>query len=314
MVHMDDEFDYYGKMLHNSEAILEEQKKTNQELNRLRQQMAHANAMQQQMLQNQIREIEERETQKFYKLRSFKLNQLVTSIDGLTDINQKAFTYYFFKDAIMQNATDAQNNLNEISDKEYCNTIISKVRDIYKQIGDVNQLEIAEELKKFVTGGDEYNGLCDELESAKMSLKNMPPPPAEPQSRTITNSGQNAFGVILILFGAILTVGGIAMLGGNHTEQENGRIFLAIGISGIALGIVLSATSSKQTTVTEKDINEYKDALAKYNKVVDDWKAKISELETKIANCDYMKAMQYFFNTFTSWKTEIDNYYKQLSC
>ncbi len=304
--------DYYNNMLQNSQAILEEQKRTNLELNRLRQQMAHANAMQQQMLQNQIRDIEERETQKFYKLRSFKLNQLVTSIDSLTDINQKAFTYYVFKDAIMQNATDAQNNLNEIGDKEYCNTIISKVRDIYKQIGDVDDLAIAEELKKFVLGAADYNVLCNELESAKTSFKNLPPP-IEPKSKTTYNISQRAFGVTLILFGAILTVGGIAMLGGNHTEQENGRILLAIGISGIALGIVLAVNSSTETPVTENDINEYNNALAKYNKEIDDWKAKISELENQIANCDYIKVQQYFFSNFASWKAEIDNCYKQLS-
>ena len=139
----------------NTAKMLDEQKRTNQELNRLRNQMANANEMQQ-MLQNQIRDIEERETQKFYKLRGFKLSQLVARIDNLTDINQKAFTLYTFKDVIMQNATDAQNHLNEISDKEYCNTIMSKANDINKQIGNIDELDIGEELRKIINGA--YGG------------------------------------------------------------------------------------------------------------------------------------------------------------
>ena len=135
--------EHLNSMSKKSEEMIAEQQNTNQELNMLRNQMANANSMQQQMLQNQIREIEEKEIQKFYKLRSFKLNQLATCIDNLTDINQKAFTYYVFKDIITERATEAQSKLNEISDKEYCNSTLAKLRGIYQQIGDIRQLSIA---------------------------------------------------------------------------------------------------------------------------------------------------------------------------
>lgn len=300
--------DYYNNMLQNSQAILEEQKRTNQELNRLRQQMAHANAMQQQMLQNQIRDIEERETQKFYKLRSFKLNQLVTSIDSLTDINQKAFTYYVFKDAIMQNATDAQNNLNEISDKEYCNTIMSKVRDIYKQIGDVNQLEIATYLKMYVTGGNEYNNLCNNLKSTK-AASNIPPlpKPEKPSNKTVKDETKREYGAIFILSGISLLITGLVVPQG---------VMALIGFFALIVGLVLIA-SKKTIPVTEEELNKYNETIKqieeKHQETIANMRNKISEIESQIANCDYMKALKFFFTDHPEWKAEIDNCYKQLS-
>ncbi len=287
--------DYYNYMAQNSAAILAEQKKTNQELQQLRHQMAHANAMQQQMLQNQINDIEERETQKFYKLRSFKLNQLVTSIDNLSDINQKAFSYYVFKDSIIKNATDAQNNLNEISDKEYCNAIISKTRDIYKQLGNIDELSIADDLKKFVDGSIEYNRLCKELENAKLSIKNMPPP-SEPSSKTYTSSGQQVIGVIL------------CCLGSGACSVNSG-----IGILILVIGIILILTAKQKTTVTQKEMDSYKEALNNHRISVDNLNSKITDLENKIGNSDYMMSLKHFFTNYPTWKTEIDECYKQLS-
>lgn len=288
--------------------MLDEQKRTNQELNRLRNQMANANEMQQQMLQNQIRDIEERETQKFYKLRGFKLSQLVARIDNLTDINQKAFTFYTFKDVIMQNATDAQNNLNEISDKEYCNTIMSKANDINKQIGDVNKLEIATYLKMYVTGGNEYNNLCNNLKSAKAECNvPLPPKPEKPTTKTVEDKTKIGFGLIFVLPGIVLSIVGIVS-----------QIFIAIiGVVAIIIGIVSLATSTKVIPVTEEERNKYDETIKqieeKHQETIANMRNKISEIESQIANCDYMKALKFFFTDHPEWKAEIDNCYKQLS-
>ncbi len=289
--------DYYNYMAQNSAAILAEQKKTNQELQQLRSQMAHANAMQQQMLQNQINDIEERETQKFYKLRSFKLNQLVTSIDNLSDINQKVFSYYVFKDTIIQNATDAQNHLNEISDKEYCNTIISKTRDMYKLISNMDDLSIADDLKKFVNSNIEYyNRLCNELENAKTSLKNMPPPPTEPSSKTYPSTGQQVIGLILCGLGS-----GVC------------SVNFGIGILILVIGIVLIFTAKQKTTITDEEINSYKEACNNHQMAIDNLNSKIADIEDKIVHCDYMISLKHCFTNYPTWKTEIDECYKQLS-
>jgi len=290
----------------NTARMLEEQKQTNQELNRLRNQMANANAMQQQMLQNQIRDIEERETQKFYKLRSFKLSQLVTSIDNLTDINQKAFTFYNFQDVIIQNATDAQNNLNEISDKEYCNSIMTKVRDINKQIGNIDELAIGDELKKFINGVAEYDTLCNELESTKTSLNNRPSPPIEPKSKTISYPNREKVGY-LCMFLSVISI--LNALNSKHDQMEVWFIDLLL----LAIGFGLRFSSPETQTPTDAEINKYNDAIVQYNTTIENWKAKISELESQIANCDYMKALKFFFTDHPEWKAEIDNCYKQLS-
>lgn len=295
---MDEYNNYYlSYIAQSSEEILAELKNNNRELNALRQQMANANALQQQMLQNQIRDIEERETQKFYKLRSFKLSQLVTAIGGLSDINQKAFTYYVFKDTVMQNATEAQANLNEISDKEYCNTLFAKMRDIAQQIGDIKDLSIAEYLEKYINGPSEYNRLCNELNVTKSKLSSMSPP-QKPVMPTSDNPGLwvMGFGIVAILVG-IAYAPFVIVLGGLFA----------------VLGFVLKWNAGKETAKYEEAHKRYNDDVIKYEANVSETKKKISELEDKIANCDYVKALNYFFTYFPSWKVEIDNHYKQLA-
>ena len=280
-----------------SEEMIAEQQNTNQELNMLRNQMANANSMQQQMLQNQIREIEEKETQKFYKLRSFKLNQLTTCIDNLTDINQKAFTYYVFKDIISERATEAQSNLNEINDKEYCNSTLAKLRSIYQQIGDIRQLSIAEYLMRFINSKTEYDQLCNALSNAKSAL-NTARPPIPPQKMNLTTPK------------ALLIICATSILGAIALKDDKDAVYYWVMpiVSFIAMVISFLVAKSKFNKANEA----YQQDSANYESYINDTRQSIATLENQITHCDYVQTLQYFFSTYPSWQIEINNDYKML--
>lgn len=291
---------HLDKMSKKSDEMIAEQQNTNQELNMLRSQMASANSMQQQMLQNQIHEIEEKETQKFYKLRSFKLNQLTTCIDNLSDINQKAFTYYVFKDIITERATEAQANLNEISDKEYCNSTLAKLRSIYQQLGDIRQLSIAEYLMKFINSKDEYDRLSTALANAKSALKT-PPPPIPSTKLSLKEP------IILFVVAAFLTCGGLAMY--FKEGDETGFYVLIVPLICFALSLIKYLKKKKKIDQAKTD---YETNSANYEAFISNAKAQVASLQNEIANCDYVKSLSYFFTTYPNWEIEINNDYKML--
>ncbi|MBO4371656.1 MAG: hypothetical protein J5826_01870 [Bacteroidales bacterium] len=292
--------EHLNSMSKKSEEMIAEQQNTNQELNMLRNQMANANSMQQQMLQNQIREIEEKEIQKFYKLRSFKLNQLATCIDNLTDINQKAFTYYVFKDIITERATEAQSKLNEISDKEYCNSTLAKLRGIYQQIGDIRQLSIAEYLMRFINSKAEYDQLCNALSNAKSALNTAPP--MMPNLKMKLNNA-----IILLIIGVTSTIGVIGMYLDKKKADDLAGLFIPIICFAIMVYIYL-----KEKKRVDQANNNYQTASASYESIINDARQRIATLENQIAHCDYVQTLQYFFSTYPTWKMEINNDYKML--
>ena len=88
---------------------------------------------------------------------------------------------------------------------------------------------------------------------------------------------------------------------------------MILGALIFVVGFGFIEFSVKEKVPTEAEINEYNNAITTRNAHISQWSAKVAELETKIANCDYMKALKFFFTDHPEWKAEIDNCYKQLS-
>jgi hypothetical protein len=162
----------------------------------------------------------------------------------------------------------------------------------------------------------EYNRLCDELNGAKNALKNVPPQPQEPQKTTVDHPDRNKRGVKIVFWGIALGIISAIILSNCRSYSDwntIGGFMMGFGVLLLVIGFALVGSSTEEKVPTEAEINEYNNAIATRNAHISQWNAKVAELETKIANCDYMKALQYFFTNFTSWKAEIDNCYKQLS-
>lgn len=120
-----------------TQGILAQQKRANQELSRLNSQVELLNKqvdvnnqMTLQILKNQIKEIENKEEQKFYKSLVFNLGELVEQIKL---IDNPLLQYYFFKNyelKISTNLASASSKLEEINDKVFTKKIIENAESI----------------------------------------------------------------------------------------------------------------------------------------------------------------------------------------
>lgn len=97
-----------------------------EQLVKLNNELATTNATTKRILQNQIREIEKREEQKYYKSLAFNLNLALQGIEKQDDIHFKSFLCNIFLTGINSFAKQVLTSLEEISDKEYAQSIIAR--------------------------------------------------------------------------------------------------------------------------------------------------------------------------------------------
>lgn len=79
------------------------------------------------ILQNQIIEIERRETQKFHKKRVFIIKEYIIDYENLNDSDVKNYLLKRFLPVCLEYLHESKNVLDEIFDKEYCLDLINKV-------------------------------------------------------------------------------------------------------------------------------------------------------------------------------------------
>lgn len=93
-----------------------------------------ANSVSRHILENQLKEIKQREAQKYYKNLAFKMNEAFEKITSLTDIHLQTFLCSIILDKLLANIKDCQTNLEEIRDKEYCKDLINKCNTLLDNI------------------------------------------------------------------------------------------------------------------------------------------------------------------------------------
>lgn len=99
-----------------------------EQLVKLNEEVAATNEATRRILQNQIREIEKREEQKYYKSLAFNLNLALQSLEEQDDIHFKTFLCSIFLSGINSFAKQALTSLDEISDKEYVQSLIARIK------------------------------------------------------------------------------------------------------------------------------------------------------------------------------------------
>lgn len=100
------------------------------ELQKLQKEMASSTAVSKQLLHIQIEELKRKEKVRYYKDLAFKLNEAIAVIEGVDDINFKTFLMGLFGEAMVFLTKDAISNLEEITDKEYANTLLKRLNAI----------------------------------------------------------------------------------------------------------------------------------------------------------------------------------------
>lgn len=287
-----DEFTDYDYLNYKtSQEMLEAQLETNQQLRQLRNQINQGNLVNQQILQNQIRDIEERETQNFYKSRVFKIGQLISSINNCQDVDQKAFLYIVLYDTIQKNLSDSINVLNEIHDKEYCAKMFddfSKSKNLFLE---TNTFSIGQELAVIQNGKDEYTSLCNRIAQLRKQMKDI-----DSACLVAPNEG-NPYLIKLILI-AVVAVFLLFFMRGIFYGII--RLLLVLGLGGAA---VLFYKNYVKYAEIEKDKSDYikmkKDRVNRKNNV----DKEINDTKSLLENCQYTQAINSLTKKFPSWNS-----------
>lgn len=105
-----------------------------EKINAIQKQLDVANSVSRRILENQLKEIQQRETQKYYKNLAFKMSEAFEKIISVTDINLQTFLCSIILDKLLANIKECQTNLEEIRDKEYCRDLINKCNTLLDNI------------------------------------------------------------------------------------------------------------------------------------------------------------------------------------
>ena len=105
-----------------------------EQLTQLQKQIDQGNKISMQILRNQIREIENRERQKFYKAMVFNLAMFCDHIGKIEPITLRAFILPMYATYIEGAAKDAMEHLEEIPDKTHCQSIIDHLQKITAEV------------------------------------------------------------------------------------------------------------------------------------------------------------------------------------
>ena len=97
----------------------------------LQKEIAASNSISRQILENQLKEIKHQELLRYYKSLAYAMKEAVEYIDSEKDVIFKCFLYELYSEPIINNTRDAKSNLEDISDKEYCNGIELKMQAIH---------------------------------------------------------------------------------------------------------------------------------------------------------------------------------------
>lgn len=97
-----------------------------EKIGELQQQIRVANSISKSILENQFKETKHREAQKFYKGLAFNMNEAFEKISSIKDANLQTFYGHLLIGKILANLKECQDNLDEISDKEYCKKLQNK--------------------------------------------------------------------------------------------------------------------------------------------------------------------------------------------
>lgn len=105
-----------------------------EQLTQLQKQIDQENKISMQILRNQIREIENREQQKFYKAMVFNLAIFCDHIEKIEPITLRAFILPMYATYIEGAAKDAMEHLEEIPDKTHCQSILDHLQKITAEV------------------------------------------------------------------------------------------------------------------------------------------------------------------------------------
>lgn len=101
-----------------------------EQISALQKEISASNNISRQILKNQLKEIKHQELLRYYKSLAYAMKEAARRIEAEEDIVFKCFLCELYSEPIINNTREAKSNLEEISDKEYCNGIETTMQAI----------------------------------------------------------------------------------------------------------------------------------------------------------------------------------------
>jgi len=120
-----------------SEQILVQQRKSNAHLTDMKNQLKVANETNRRILENQIRQEELKEEQKFYKALSYNSNEIIEQLEKINDPMVLNYLINGFYEKTKVSLLKANETLEEINDKLFSKQILEKLNEI-KEKAEIN--------------------------------------------------------------------------------------------------------------------------------------------------------------------------------
>lgn len=121
-----------------NKELLKAQYAQSEQLKDIEKQLEKSNSLNRRMIELQKQEIQERETQKFYKHLSFQINEMITFISNQKENNIKCFLLKTFSPFVKASLNSTIEILTEINDKSYCRDLVNKFSEIEEAAYSIN--------------------------------------------------------------------------------------------------------------------------------------------------------------------------------
>ncbi len=142
-----------------NEVLINTSIDNNVEIKKLYKQLNETNAVNREILKNQIKEAKQIEEQKFYKAFVFKISEIV---DSITEIKDPILKYHFNSIALNGTSDEIDNvieKLDEISDKQSAREIYKKVEKLSKELMPLSEVYNNSKFPKLTSLSDDYKAL-----------------------------------------------------------------------------------------------------------------------------------------------------------
>lgn len=120
-----------------NEQILVQQFQNNRHLTDLKRQMSEANEINKKILSNQLKAEEDKEIQKYYKSLSFNLSEIIDFIAKSNDKMIRSYLLSNFYEKLKLNLLEANDKLDEISDKAFNKNSFDKLNTLKIQADEI---------------------------------------------------------------------------------------------------------------------------------------------------------------------------------
>lgn len=239
-----------------------------EQLVKLRKEMAANNKATNKILQNQIKELERQETQRYYKSLAFNINNALEIIEQESNVDFQSFLCELFLPTLKSYSKQAVEILEEISDKEYVKAILTKIQNIHvKTSGNVSyvtsiwknflQLQSEEKNKDLSASLDNKKAKLSELNDKIQKELSLP------SNKQLSQGCIIAGGIplALVLFGFVNMI-----IAGDYEDISGGLICLCIAILILALAIGMKMSVKKfndprYRSENHKTLSEEKNAI-----------------------------------------------------